>query len=112
MAEIKVDINGENISEAVATAIVESSIGAHIKKAVEDVLKERYGSGNIVENAVKSQISISVAKVVAEKYKEEIEGVVADVFESKKKALLGVLSDKLMENFSTALQKAIEGKSY
>ncbi len=56
MTEITANIDGQAIQQAIASAVLESSIGEHVKAAVEKHLKESYSSRSICESAVGSAV--------------------------------------------------------
>jgi hypothetical protein len=75
--EIKVDVNAEQINQAVAEAIAKSVVGEKIKEFIEKSLKDMTSSyGNPIEPVVRNLVLESVRDYLVANYKPKLEELV------------------------------------
>jgi len=81
--DFKIDIKPEEVNDHVAKAVLESSLGDHIKKAIDSDIKKitqgSYGNPSAIQRAVSQHVRDIVEKLVMSDYKEAIEAEVREV---------------------------------
>lgn len=90
--EIKID--PKDVEKAVADAILKSSLGGHIQKALESALGTSWNSP--VEQAVKQEVYRIVANIVSAEYEPKI-----------REAVKVQLTDELVQRVATAAMKSL-----
>jgi hypothetical protein len=85
--DIKVDINPEEVNKAVSEAIIKSTIGAELEKAVQAQVKiltsNSFQYKNVFENIIKREIEVTLRDLIQDKYSQQIkEFVTANVTEN------------------------------
>lgn len=91
---IEVNIDAQAVQEHVAKAIVDSTLGEAIKKAVEKALQSSYGGGSVVDQAVSAavyeQVRLYARELVREEFAPQIrEAVRAGLTDEKLDAIVG-----------------------
>lgn len=73
MAELEVKINNEELANALNKAIADSVLNPHIKKIVDDIIKQATNyMSRPVEDAIKGQVRTLVDKILKEEYEPMI----------------------------------------
>ena len=104
MTEITANIDGASIQEAMAKAVLESSVGEHIKKAIEKILKETYSTRSIVQTAVESAVRDLVENEAIHLISERAEAVRDRVRES--------ITDAVVESAIQAMLAKVLNTTY
>jgi hypothetical protein len=99
---IKVDINTEEVNQAVVQAIINSAIGEKIKEEVEKGLTEKKGfsSETIIESAIKSTVHAEITKMIHAEIHNRKEII--------RKALIPLITDEVIADISTAAFKSMQ----
>lgn len=76
--DIKVDINPEQINQAISEAIIKSAIGEQLEKVIKaEVAKISTSYNNPIEAVVRNHIHEAVRDVVKEQYAEKIKELIS-----------------------------------
>lgn len=99
---MEVKIDKEQIEKYLATALLDSALGDHIETAINDCLKERYSSNNVVAVAVRSAVSERIKRMVGE-------GELAQKIEY---SIRQKLDDELLEKLITKFVESLSISHY
>jgi hypothetical protein len=95
--EIKVDVNAEQINQAVAEAIAKSVVGEKIKEFIEKSLKDMTSSyGNPIEPVVRQLVLDSIKDCLVANYKPKLEQLVKERITDE---MVGAFIDKVWANY-------------
>ena len=102
MSDFVVEINANDVNKVVAKAVLESSIGTTIQKALNDYI-ERIGKPGQYGNPIKDITETIIKQIIiqeAEKYREQIKQIVAQqITDDMIKAAVKRVSDSLNRGF-------------
>jgi len=99
MNGFEIKINKEEVEKQIVKAVVDSSIGEHIQKAITELFKDSelnsyYKNNNIVRNAVKKEIESAFSKIVHQEMKNHENKIREFVKEQLTDELLKEISNK------------------
>lgn len=70
---IKLDISPEKIQKEITSALIKGAIGNKIVEAIEKAIKpDAFAGKDVIEDAVKEQVSFIVRNLIREEYTEQI----------------------------------------
>jgi len=95
--DIKLDINPAEIQEAVSKAIIDSSIGDSIKKAIESLIKNEYKFNRVIEGQVESHFSAIIRDWLMkdETIRDKVKALISDKLTDE---AMSILVNKLWDN--------------
>lgn len=98
--EIEVQIDAEQVNKHVTEAILNSTLGAKLKEAIEKSVNDtssgynRYGLGSVIEEVVKNEVRNVIMELIRTQYQHVIEeGVKAKLTED----YVGKMFEKLWD---------------
>jgi hypothetical protein len=99
MSEIKVELSGENVNQAIATAILESTLGAAIQREVGEYLKKLTQTW---DSPIKGIIEQEARKLIIQVLNEHKQQIRAEVEKQMTEAMITrVVSDAIERVLNT-----------
>lgn len=85
MAGIEVQLDGEQVTEQVHRAIMESVIGDELRKAIQKALDstKSFSGENVVAQIVNEQMRLAVMKLVNDEYADRIEAAAREALSAE-----------------------------
>ena len=101
MTEIKANIDGKAIQEAMAKAVLESSIGDKLNVAIDGILKERYPStGSVIQRAVEDAV------------RDIVKDVARNLVIEKRETMEKMVEEKLTDSLISSIFDTLIGKMF
>lgn len=77
--DIKVDFSPDNIQEQIVKGIVDSSIGKHVIKAIEESIKPSiYSNNDPIREAIHNQIVVICRELIKTEYADKIKAKIKE----------------------------------